>query len=168
MKLTPIDSPELLRLVAGWMSDKANYQWLDFGNGRRAITPEWLKIMTQRNTDILKVFTDDTGAVPIGVAGLNAVDRDFKTAQVWAVLGDKSYARQGYATRAVSHMLTLAFQELGLHAVSTWAVEGNPSIRIPQQLNFTFIGRQRQCHYIDGRPRDRIWFDILASEHKEA
>jgi len=28
-----------------------------------------------------------------------------------------------------------------------------------ERLGFRFIGRQRQCHYIDGRPCDRLMFD---------
>lgn len=167
MKLKPVDSPELVRLVADWMSRKENYQWLDFGHGRQVLTPEWIKIMTQRDTDVLRVFTPDGEDVPIGVVGLNNVDRHFKTATAWAVLGNKSYARQGYTVRAFSKLLTLAFQELGLHAINSWLVDGNPSIRIVEKLHFTLIGRQRQCHYIDGCPRDRLWFDLLASEHKE-
>jgi len=63
--------------------------------------------------------------------------------------------------------MTLAFRELGLRAVNTWLVDGNPSLRIIKRLGFRGIGRQRQCHYIDGRPRDRLLFDLLASEHRE-
>jgi hypothetical protein len=29
------------------------------------------------------------------------------------------------------------------------------------------MGRLRQCHYIDDRVYDRLWFDLLASEHEE-
>jgi RimJ/RimL family protein N-acetyltransferase len=123
--------------------------------------------MTQLETHVLRVFTADDHDTPIGVVGLNDVDRRFRTAWIWAVLGDRTRARRGYASRAVGRMLTLAFQELGLHAVSTWIVEHNPSIGVAHRNNFRFIGRQRQCHYIDGQPYDRLWFDLLASEHKE-
>ena len=27
------------------------------------------------------------------------------------------------------------------------------------------MGRQRRCHWIEGRVYDRLWFDLLASEH---
>lgn len=167
MKLKAIDSPELFHLVAGWLSQKENYQWLDFGHGKQVLTPEWLKIMTQRGTDVLRVFTADDDQTPIGVVGLDDVNSRFKTARIWVVAGDKSFRARGYATRAVSRMLTLAFGELDLHAVSTWVVDGNPSIRVAERVGFKPIGRQRQCHYIDGRPYDRLWFDLLASEHKE-
>lgn len=165
MKLRPIDSPELIELVAGWLSQKENGQWLDFGG--RPITPELVKVMAQREANVLRVFTADDDETPIGVVGFHNVDRQFKTATIWVVLGDKSYARRGYTTRAVSRMLTLGFHELGLAAVNSWGVEGNPSIQIARRLNFRLIGRLRQSHYIDGRPYDRVWLDILASEHKE-
>jgi len=167
MKLTPIDSPERIRLVAGWLAEKENSQWLDFGDGRQLLSPESLKIATQRGTHVLRIFTSDVDDLPIGVVGLNNVNPHLRTANLWVVLGDKSYAGQGYASRAASKMLTLGFLELGLHAINPWVVEHNPSIRIARRVNFRPIGRQRECHYIDGRPYDRLWFDLLASEHKE-
>jgi RimJ/RimL family protein N-acetyltransferase len=166
VKLQPVEGPELIHLVAGWLAQKENYQWLDFGDGRRALAPAWLKILTQRKDTVLRVYTTDEHAEPIGLVGLDDVNRTCRTARIWAVAGDKSFAARGYATRAVSAMLTFGFQELGLHAINTWIVEGNPSVRVVERLNFRFLGRQRQCHYIDGRPYDRLWFDLLASEHR--
>jgi RimJ/RimL family protein N-acetyltransferase len=64
-------------------------------------------------------------------------------------------------------MLTLGFTELGLHAVSAWAVEPNTaSVGVLKRNNFQFVGRQRHSHWIDGRPFDRLLFDLLASEHR--
>lgn len=168
MKLLPLDTPEVIELVARWLADKENYQWLDFGGGRQP-TPALLKVMTQRETNVLRVFTADDDTTAIGVVGFNNIDPHNKTATAWAVLGDKSYARRGYATRAFSKIVTLGFRELGLHAINTWAVENNPnkSIRVAEAVGFRFIGRQRECHYIDGRPYDRLLLDILPEEYKE-
>jgi RimJ/RimL family protein N-acetyltransferase len=165
VQLKPLDSPALIQLAAGWLAQKENYQWLDFGDGRQMLTPEWLKIMSQRATHVLRVYTSDDEA--IGIVGLDDVNREFKTARIWAVAGTSGFREHGYATLAVSKMLSLGFRDLGLRAVSTWIVEPNHSVRIVQRLGFTFIGRQRQCHYIDGRAHDRLWFDLLASEHEE-
>jgi len=167
MKLLPLENTELIRLVSDWMSRKENYQWLDFGNGRQVLTPEWLKISTQRDTEVLRVFTSDDDGTPVGIVGLANVDRVFKTARIWVVAGDKSFGARGLATRAASKLLTYAFRDLGLSAVNTWIVEHNQSVRIARRLNFTLIGRQRQCHSIDGQVYDRLWFDLLAAEHKE-
>jgi RimJ/RimL family protein N-acetyltransferase len=167
MQLKPIDSPELLRLVAGWLSDKENYQWLEFGDGRQLATPEWLKIATQRGTHVLRVFTADDSDAPIGVAGFSSLNPHFKTATYWIVLGDKSRAGHGYASRATSRMLTFGFTELGLQAIQTWIVEHNGSVRVAERVKFRPIGRQRQCHVIDGKAYDRLWYDLLPSEHEE-
>ncbi len=153
VRLKPLDSSELILTVAGWLAQKENYQWLQFGDGRQILTPVLLKIMSQRDAHVLRVYVE--------------VNRNFKTARLWVVAGEKNCCGRGYATQAVSKMLTLAFQELGLHAVTTWIVEHNPSVRVAENVRFNFIGRLRQCHWIDGRAYDRLWFDLLASEHKE-
>lgn len=166
MKLRPLDSPDVIALAASWLARREVYQWLDVGDGRQVLTPEWLKIMSQRDSHALRVFMDPEDK-PIGIVGLSEINRHFKTGRIWVLVGDKSFGVRGHATRASSKMLTFAFEELGLQAVNTWIVEGNPSVRIAKRLGFSFIGRQRQCHYIDGRACDRLWFDLLATEHKE-
>src|SRR5262249_17762143 len=167
MKLLPLDAPAVLELVAGWLARKENYQWLDFGDGRQLVAPALLKIMTQRETHFVRAYTSDRDETPVGVVGLNHVDRAAGTATLWAVAGDKSFGNRGYVSLATSRFLTLAFCELGLRAVNTWIVDGNPSLRSLQRLGFHFIGRQRQCHLVDGQPRDRLLFDLLADEHRE-
>jgi RimJ/RimL family protein N-acetyltransferase len=166
MKLLPLDRPELFELAASWLASKENYQWLDFGNGRQIVTPALLKIMAQRETHFLRVGFDRHDN-PIGITGLNNVDRVFKTATFWGATGEKSLRKRGFGTFLGSKFLSLAFRDLGLHSINTWVVEHNPSLRLVERLGFRYIGRQRQCHYIDGRPYDRLLFDLLASEHKE-
>ena len=166
MKLRPIE-PSEIEIVAGWMAQKENYQWLDFGNGVQVLSAASLKIMLQRDIHLLRVFTPDSEDLPIGLVALSNIDRNFKTATLWCLLGNKSYARQGYSSRAISEILTLGFRDLGLQTVNAWAVDQNiPSIKMIERNNFRLVGRQRQCHCIDGQPCDRLLFDILASEHK--
>lgn len=167
MKLLPLDRHELFELAVGWLARKENHQWLDFGNGRQPFTPTLLKIMSQLETHFMRLYTAEEDDTPVGIVGLTQVDRGFRTAMFWAVAGDKSFRMRGYGTIASSKFLSLAFGELGLHVISTWAVDGNPSLRGIRRLGFRFVGRLRQCHYIDGQLRDRLLFDLLASEHRE-
>ncbi len=167
MKLLPLSSPEHIELAAEWLQLKENYQWLDFGNGRQAVTPTLLRIMAQRHTHLVRIYTSIDDERPIGIVGLNSIDRNFRTGTLWGVAGEKSFRHRGYGQFAASRFLTLAFRDLGLHSVNTWTVENNVSVRSVQRLGFRFIGRQRQCHFIDGRPFDRLLFDLLASEHRE-
>jgi RimJ/RimL family protein N-acetyltransferase len=166
MKLLPLETPELIETVASWLVRKENYQWLDFRGGN-VVTPALLKIMALRETHFLRAYTTEAGDLPIGIIGLNDVNRAFGTGVLWMVAGEVGFRRRGYTTLATSKFLTLAFGNLGLHAISTWAVEHNPSIRMLEHLNFRLIGRQRECHYIDGQLCDRLLFDLLASEHRE-
>jgi RimJ/RimL family protein N-acetyltransferase len=167
MKLLPLDRLESVELVASWLARKENHQWLDFGNGTQVLTPTVIRIMVQRGTHFMRVYTSDHDDTPIGIVGLTNVDRTFKTATFWGVSGDKSFRNRGYSTIASSKLMTLAFRDLGLHAVNTWAADRNPSLRTIERLGFRLVGRLRQCHYIDGVLCDRLLFDLLASEHQE-
>lgn len=167
MILKPIDNPSV-ELVATWMAEKENYQWLDFGNGSQPLSPLALKFMTQKDSHLLRIFTADKDETPIGLVALSNVNHNFRTAMLWYVLGNKDYAGQGCTTRAVSQILALGFLKLGLEAVNAWALEQNTaSIRVLERNRFRLIGRQRRCHYIDNRPCDRLLFDMLASEYTE-
>jgi RimJ/RimL family protein N-acetyltransferase len=167
MELLPLDHPELIELAARWLGREENYKWLDFGEGAHPLSAVSLKIMTQRDLHVLRLFTPDDSDLPIGIVALSDVRRQSKTAgSLWVVLGRKRYA--GCVCRAASQLLTLGFAELGLEAVSAWIVEHNvASRRVLEQLNFRYAGRQRRRHWIDGRPYDRLLYDLLATEHRE-
>ncbi len=165
MRLLPLETPQLIARVADWLNDPGNAQWLDLGGG--PVTPALVKIMAQRDTNVMRAFTADDDETPIGVVAFQNVDRRCKTATIWIVLGDKTHGGRLYSIRATSKLLTFGFQELGLTAVNTWIVEHNRSQAIAKRLHFRYVGRMRQCHYIDGQPFDRLWFDLLASEHRE-
>ena len=165
--LRALESASDFELAAAWLQLKENCQWLDFGGNRQGVTPALLKIMVQRQTNFIRVYTSYEDDAPVGIVALNNVDRNMRTGTLWVVAGDKSFRCRGWAHVAASHLLTVAFQELGLHSVNTWTVEHNASRRGAERLGFRFIGRQRQCHLIDGQPYDRLLFDLLASEHRE-
>jgi RimJ/RimL family protein N-acetyltransferase len=167
MRLRPLQTAADFELAASWLQRKENYQWLDFGNGRQGVTAAVLKIMAQRDTHFIRLYTPDLDDSPIGIVALNNVDRHMRTGTLWAVAGDKSFRNRGGAQSATARLLTLAFQELGLHSVNTWTVEHNASQRGVARLGFRYLGRQRQCHLIDGKPYDRLLFDLLASEYRE-
>ncbi len=152
-----------------WRHDPrvANYKWLDFGDGVHPLSLVSLRIMAQRDLHVLRMFTAHDCDLPIGIVALSDIRRQWKTAgSLWAVLGRKRYG--GLTARAVSQLLTFGFVELGLEAVSAWTVECNvASRRVLEQLGFRYVGRQRRRHWIDGRPHDRLLYDLLATEHHE-
>src|SRR2546422_4259495 len=92
VSLRPLDRPELIELVAGWLARKENYQWLDFRDGAQALTPMWLKILTQRKQTILRVYTSDEFDPPIGVVALDDGEPILPTARPLGVAGSNSIA----------------------------------------------------------------------------
>ena len=165
MILRAIEAGEV-GLVAGWLAQKENYQWLDVGGGRQVLSAGSLKIMIQRDIHMLRTYCPDAGASPVGLVALSDIDRKFKTARLWYLLGDKERSGRGLTTRAVSLILDKGFRDLGLVAINAWTVEHNVgSIRVLERNKFRQVGLQRKCHYIDGLAFDRLLFDLLAEEH---
>src|SRR3989475_12822730 len=80
MKLLPLDTPERIELVAGWLGKPENYKWLDFGNGVQRVTPITLKIMSQRNLHVFRIYTAGDEDAPAGVVGLTNVGPNLQTA----------------------------------------------------------------------------------------
>jgi ribosomal-protein-alanine N-acetyltransferase len=164
MKFLRIEGP-LLELAGRWLADESNYQWFDFGAGRQILTPALLQVVLKRPTHYLRIFTDDDGQ-PIGISALDNINRKARTATMWGMTGEKTFRSRGYATLALSELLTYGFGELGLNAINTWLVDTNPSRKVLERTNFRYVGRMRQCHLINGELHDRLFYDILASEHR--
>lgn len=164
MQLIPLEG-ESFELASGWLAQEENRRWLDFGPGGVVPDARSLRLMTQRGIHCLRLFTAAEPTPPVGLVALSEIHRDFRTARLWYVLGEKRCARRGLATRAVGGLLDLAFSELGLTAINAWVVDGNrASIRVLEKNAFRLIGRQRRCHCIGGEPRDRFLYDRLASD----
>jgi RimJ/RimL family protein N-acetyltransferase len=166
MRLEPL-SDSNLKAVAGWMAAQENFQWLDFGAGLQILTPVALKVMSQRDLHLMRVFSPDGSNRPIGIVALSNISETSKTATLWYVLGEKGEGGRGFTSKAVSEILGLAFHERGLQAVNAWVVDSNERSRgVLIRNGFRLTGRLRSCHSIDGRLHDRLLFDILASEHE--
>lgn len=164
MKFLRIEGP-LLDLAVRWLADESNYQWFDFGAGRQIVTRGMLELVLKRPTHYLRVFTDDSDQ-PIGIAALDNINHKARSATMWGITGEKTFRSRGYATIGLSELLSRGFGELGLNSINTWLVDTNPSRKVVERVNFRYVGRMRQCHLINGELRDRLFYDILASEHR--
>jgi RimJ/RimL family protein N-acetyltransferase len=159
---------ELLALAATWLADESNTRWLDFGHGRQTLPPGALMLMAKQPAQMFRIFTSETDDRPVGLVALSDIAPTFGTANLWYVLGAKEYGGRGLTTRAVSRLLTEAFADRHLVAVSAWAVDVNrASIAVLEKNRFTLIGRQRRCHVVGGDHHDRLLYDLLAEEHEE-
>jgi RimJ/RimL family protein N-acetyltransferase len=155
-----------LETIAGWLARPDIARWLDFGTDRPT-TPLALKYAIAQGSARLYTYAPAAaqGAAPIGVVGLSSIHPRFRTALLWYALGEPRFAGQGLTGRAAAEVVRIGFQELQLRAINAWVVEGNhASERILENIGFRRIGRQRQCHRIEGRRCDRLLFDMVPSE----
>jgi RimJ/RimL family protein N-acetyltransferase len=165
MKLLPIENKDI-PLVCQWLS-RASGEWLEFGIAE--FTPLAVKLLMNRKDEIFRLFTsDDEPALPIGIVVLSNVNRKYKSASMWAVLGQSEMSKRGYTCRALIEILKIAFFEQDIESINCWLVDGNrASLRLLEILGFHYVGRQRRCHLIQQQWRDRLHFDLLRSEFEE-
>lgn len=165
MRIRTAADPDL-EIIAGWLVQPRIAQWLDFGS-ERPLTAMALKYAIAQGSTRLFTYApaEVAEAAPIGVVGLGSIHPRFRTALLWYALGEPRFAGQGLTTRAAAEVVRIGFQELGLRALNAWAADGNQaSLRILESIGFRRVGRQRQCHRIEGRCRDRLLFDMVRSE----
>src|SRR5437773_11096359 len=93
--LIPVDSPALVALVAGWLAQKENSQWLDFGDGQQDLTADRLQIMPQHQVHLLRAFAVRGGGPRAGEAGLSAVNPQVTTALIRAGVAATSLRAPG-------------------------------------------------------------------------
>jgi RimJ/RimL family protein N-acetyltransferase len=153
-------------IVAGWLNRPENYEWVSFANGLPIISPARLEQMTQNEKHCLMVYGFNGAEEPWGLVALSNIDRIFKTALLWYVLGNKEFARYGHTSYAVYRLLRIGFFKLGLRAIHAWTLDINlASIRVLQKNGFRYIGKQTSCHVIEGTPTERLQFELISVEY---
>jgi RimJ/RimL family protein N-acetyltransferase len=153
-------------VTARWLADERNAQWLDFGGASGVLNPVSLRVMSQRAGHCVWMYGRVEGS-PAGVVALGNIQRRFRTAEAWFVLGAKEHARQDLTVRALARLLEHGFTQLDLRSIHAWTVEINRGgRRVLERLGFRLAGRLRESHTIGDRPYDRLWFDLLAHEFK--
>ncbi len=163
MYLFPIHE-DRLALVADWLGNPENFKWLHFGQGVQQLSGVSLKVMLAKKMHELRLFGENPEK-PAGVVALSDINKEFGSATLWYVLGDKSQSGKGFTTRAAKRMIAEGFDSLELESIYAWAVEENkPSVKVLTNCGFKYIGRRRKGHRIDGEYKDVLLFDLLAEE----
>jgi RimJ/RimL family protein N-acetyltransferase len=165
MELRPLAASKI-GIVAGWLNRQENYEWVSFANGLPIMSAARLEQMTQNEKHCLMVYGFNGAEEPWGLVALSNIDRIFKTALLWYVLGNKEFARYGHTSYAVYRLLRIGFLKLGLRAIQAWTLDINlASIRVLQKNGFRYIGKHPSCHVIEDRPTERLQFELISAEY---
>lgn len=130
----------LLGMFIGWQQERPRYRWQ-------------LAITLHSSDEV------------IGTCGIRLTEPGAAQAELGYGLSSAHW-HQGYATEAARRMLSLAFDELGVHRVGARVVASNAaSIALLERLGFASEGRLREYERLDdARWCDALLYGLLDSE----
>lgn len=103
----------------------------------------------------------------VGGTGLGNFNWDYKIAEIGYWLAEKHNGK-GIVTKCCRKLLDYAFGELGLNRIVLKCVPDNAkSRRIPERLNFTEEGIERQGGFHHGEFVDFVVYSMLAKDWRE-
>ncbi len=162
ISISPIE-PDLFALAARWLADSDINRWLTSEWRGRAAEPAMLAIAVRAKKN--RIFAVRQDGDPVGLVGLADIDPMDRCAMAWYLLGDPSRAGKGVITDAVGQMCRTAFDEMGLRSVYAWIMEPNDkSRRVLEKNGFRPAGRLRHAADLDGKPVDRVYFDLTPDD----
>lgn len=159
--------PENLTLVASWLSRPEINQWLTGEWRGRSVTREVMAIMLRNKRN--RLFLVRSGGHPVGLTGLAEIDQSDSVAMIWYLLGETGFSGRGIISEAVRQTTQRCFRELNLKSIYGWVMDDNEaSIKVLKRSGFKEAGRIRQATSSNGRQVDRIYFDLLPGEARNA
>ena len=101
-------------------------------------------------------IVEQRAATLIGCCCLNIRSLDLREGEIWYML-DRCFWGQGYMTEATWQLLSLGFQQLGLHRIWAQCVrENSQSVRVLEKL-----GMRREGHLREAYWQKEAWWDLL-------
>lgn len=134
---------------------------------RREETREEYVEATENAVGLLICTGDDADPDRLGFCALFRIDEDSGRGEVGAWLAPEA-ERQGYATDAVSTLVSYAFEERRLNRLNAGRLATNDrSGALLDRVGFTEEGRRREYCFVDGEYVDRVEYGLLAEEWRE-
>ena len=124
-------------------------------------------IKTDKNR-IWFMILDNATKTPIGECGLLRIFRQWKTADLTMVIGEKRYWGKGHSHDAMRLLLDFAFTNLKLHRLSVGVLETNGrAIRFYKWFGFREEGRQLDGYLSDGKYADFVMMSMIEDKHRQ-
>jgi RimJ/RimL family protein N-acetyltransferase len=150
--------PEFFGLVASWLANPEINRWLSGEWREKPATASIVAIAVRnRRNRLFLVRSDDT---PCGLVALGEIDLADRLAMAWYLMGDLQFRGRGITSDALTQLVSLGFNDLGLCCIYAWVMVGNEgSVRVLEKSGFSKVGRLRNAALSHGRQVDRIYFD---------
>jgi len=123
------------------------------------------KLIARQETEIVFLIYERSSGHPIGVTGLDEVDKRNRTAEFGISIGEPDARGKGYGTETTRLVLDYAFTGMGLHNVLLTVFEYNlPAIRAYTKAGSKEFGRRRESIFMGGKLWDNIFMECLSTE----
>jgi len=110
------------------------------------------------------IETKDEGG-HIGMCGLHRARPEDRNAELWIMIGDKSYWNGGYGTDTMLTLVRFAFEQMNLHKVALGVFDFNERAqKVYRRCGFVEEGRLREDVFQDGRYVDQVRMSVLRRE----
>jgi ribosomal-protein-serine acetyltransferase len=139
-------------------------EWLPFVDftHQQSDTALYLQTITKSTSDMVFVIVYQEAIV--GVVGFKGIDRYNRQLEIGYWLGEKQQGK-GIMLRSCRRLLQYAFTDLYMNRVQLKVGTGNyKSRKIPEKLNFTLEGIQRDGELLNGQHHDLEVYSLLKRE----
>jgi len=158
-------APEYFDQVARWLSDPRINAWLSSEWRNRAIDKALIAVVVRNTRN--QLFLVRSRQQPCGFVALSDIDAVDGIAMVWYGLGEQALGGQGITSEAVRQLTHYAFSKRGLQSLYAWTMANNGSSgRVLVNAGFRHAGRLRNAASSQGRPVDRIYYDLIAADSR--
>jgi RimJ/RimL family protein N-acetyltransferase len=162
VKLGPISDlgSECMRL---WRNEPEIYKWcrqyepISFESHRG-----WIESLPKRSdVKMYGIYDSDW----LGVCGLTSVDLINRKAEFSLYIGPEHQGK-GYGKAALKTLCAHGFKAIGLNHIFGESFDGNPAIKMFEDVGFKKEGTRRSFYFRDGKFVDAHLYSLLADEWK--
>lgn len=149
-----------------WRNNPSVHAWTR-QNGLLSIVDQvkWLeKIENDPTIEMFGII--DPNGLNVGTCGLTSISTIHGTAEFSLFIGPE-HQRKGYAKSALIELLLYGFKNLRLHCIWGETFEGNPALKLFEDLGFQREGTLRERYYKNGSYVDSFMVSVLEREARE-
>ena len=125
----------------------------------------WLQGGPPNSFNQVRLGIETKDGVHIGNIGLHTAIVEDGHAELWIIIGDKTYWSKGFGADAITTLLRFAFHEMNLNRVYLYTHEANArAVACYRTCGFVEEGRLRQHRFRHGQYWDVLLMGILRDE----
>lgn len=163
--LSPVEMADAPKFYE-WMNDMDVTDFTGATQRMYALPNEesWIQSITDNHEYVFSICLKEDDTL-IGNISLMKIENINQTCELGIMIGDPSKRNQGFGTEAILLLLDYAFSYLNMHTIYLDYLFVNVRARrCYDKCGFQFVGKKRECIFLNGKYYDKGIMDITAEE----